>query len=783
MRKLLALVALLLIAPAFSQVVSKVDTTSWYTLTGNGANGGTASFNSYCTAKSLTCTGSSFAPSLQQFLNDVSLLRFQQASGFQGFDNVFVSESSRIKAVVEPGVYKVGTTVVVPEGVDLVDRAMIYRDSTVSEVSPCTSTNWDGSNCGDLSAASNGIYQPILIAVPGSNVSETNLYCKDGDGTHNGSCFAQGRVWEIGGIRAIKGTITGYTNGETVTIANPSGVGIGGKCTATVSAGNLTACTLVSASRWNINNGVYTLPPALQSSVYSSAAFIAATGQTTFDATQTPANDCYILTGGTSHAATACATVSWWPDWCSGSSGGSGNSSYISCTSATTYEGIFSNHYAAALSNLGIIRFFGAGTTTDGTQYGPIYGLLMAGQNTSLDQLYGLGGYYPIYTTATDQFMNIVNPVQSAYCAYFRTGQQHVNSLICDSQTAGGVIADHYSAVNSLTIGSVQVFKNASDAALTDYAINLGCNSTATSSGIVGVQIGRAIVQNTGNTKEAICLDYSGGGNDINITAANFTGANAATTNQISKLVNFGTHNTAGAMNRITGFIDNALPPYMTGTVPYGTSFVVNGRNSQAHIEPATGRYYTIAANSFGTVTSGATSGHAYVACVPIPVTDTAKPVNMAAEITTAPSTNTITFDLAIYSDAAGLPDTLLVDAGASGTGNISVTTATTGVKIQAIQSGSQVILAPGIYWGCLQSSFAAAGTQGTYRGGNNGSPGPAAGADFGWSLSDGVASGNAVVAVSYTGPASAITAFPSKLTNWSAATYATSGPVVWIGY
>lgn len=756
---------------------------NWYSLTGNGATGGTASFKAYCAANSLTCTGSSFAPNLQAFLRDVSTLRFQQSNSFQGFDNVFTSESSRIKAVVEPGVYKLGTTVVVPEGVDLVDRAMIYRDSTVTLSAPCTATNWDGSNCGNLSG-NNGVYQPMLIVAPGGNISESNLYAKDGDGTHNGSGIAQGRVWEIGGIRAVKGTITGYTNGETCDIANPSGVGIVAKTTCTVSGGNLTAVAMKSAARWNIQNGVYTEPPMQQYTHYSQSAFIAATGVTTFNAEQSTATDpCYVLTGESSGASGACVTVSWWPDWTTGVAGGTNGSSYIAGSSSTVYEGVFSNHNAAALTNLGTLRIFGAGTTTDGTTYGPIYGLLMAGQNTSLDQLYSLGGYYPLYATATDQFIKTLNPVQSAYCAYFRSGQQHVDTAVCDSQTTGGIVADHYTAVNSLSIGSLQIFKNASDAALTDYAINLGCNSTATSSGIVGVQIGRAIVQNTGNTKEAICLDYSGGGNDINITAANFTGANAATTNQIAKLVNFGTHNTANAGNRINGTIDNALPPYYSGTMPYGTTLSVNGRNTQSHIEPVTGRYYTVAANAFSTVTSGATSGHAYVACVPVWVSDTAKPVKMAAEITTAPSATTVNFNLAIYTNVAGLPGTLLVDAGASGTGNIAVTTATTGVKIQAIQSGSQIILTPGIYWGCLQSSYASSGTQGVYRGMNNGSPGPVTNADFGWALTDASSSGTQVVAVAYTGPASALTAWPNRVDSWSAASYATTGPIVWFGY
>ena len=196
-----------------------------------------------------------------------------------------------------------------------------------------------------------------------------------------------------------------------------------------------------------------------------------------------------------------------------------------------------------------------------------------------------------------------------------------------------------------------------------------------------------------------------------------------------------------------------------------------------------TGRYYTVAANAFSTVTSGATSGHAYVACVPVWVSDTAKPVKMAAEITTAPSATTVNFNLAIYTNVAGLPGTLLVDAGASGTGNIAVTTATTGVKIQAIQSGSQIILTPGIYWGCLQSSYASSGTQGVYRGMNNGSPGPVTNADFGWALTDASSSGTQVVAVAYTGPASALTAWPNRVDSWSAASYATTGPIVWFGY
>ena len=847
MRKVLAVLLSLLPIIALADVNGMYDgvtpvtgAAAWYNASGAGANGGTASFNAYCASKGLSCTSGDQHNNIQNFLLDVYVLR-QSLGSFGSADSSFTGQNSTLTAILEPATPSSGTTIVVPEGITLNDMATLYRNGTVTETAPCTSTNFDGSNCGNLSAASNGIYQPLVLAAKGAQIQYANIFAKDSSGANAGSGIAEGRSWEIGGIRAIKGTVTGYTNGETCTIANPSKMGYAAQATCTVAAGNLTAVTLVSSSRWSVNNGVYTLPPALQSSTYSRADFIAATGKTTFDATQTPNNDCYIVTGATSGAHGACVTVSWWPDWCSGAGGGSGNSTYISCTSSTTYEGFFSQQNTIISTNDGTVQVQFAGTTTDAVQYGPMYSRLFAGQNGATDHQQTAGGYWGLYTTVTDLFFDRINPEQNSYCARLEQGNVRITQLICDSDTIGGIKLGKEGAVNGFGIPYFDVFRNASDAALTDYCLDasLGTNNTSGVSGLVASGT-------CANTGKGINVDLWSSGNDLTVTFQNFKGNKVATANQITTPITFGANNLANGGNLINCVADNISGSLISGTPPVGfglncwdsaapgwmdylgtyrmfnSGTPTNGASGtglnkaligstltdttngsiyinrgsatnlnwqpvgmQPHLQPQTGRFYTEPASGFSTSNNGATGVHAQVTCMPIFQSTIATPTSLAFEVTVANGTATYNADMALYTDNAGQPGTLVIDVGATATGTITVGSAFTGVEIQAIPGGNQAPTKPGWYWDCLQVTAPGAGTvAGVFRSTNLGSPGPIANADFGWSLTQGVASGSQAAGITYTAPSAALTAFPNALTSWSASAYSTSNiPIVWTGY
>lgn len=203
-----------------------------------------------------------------------------------------------------------------------------------------------------------------------------------------------------------------------------------------------------------------------------------------------------------------------------------------------------------------------------------------------------------------------------------------------------------------------------------------------------------------------------------------------------------------------------------------------------AHVAPRTGRFYTSDFAATSTVTApGSTSAVSYN-CMPIYQSRWATPTAMALDVTVASTTNSWVADMAIYTDNAGVPGTLVIDIGATATGNLTIASATTGAQIQAIPGGSQVATAPGLYWGCLENTTPAAGTAATLASVNTGSPGVIANTEIGWALTQNSALPTPSTGVTYVGGSGSIAAFPASAATLGSVTNPTAAtPVVWIKY
>jgi hypothetical protein len=531
---------------------------AWYNLSENGKNGGNASFIGYCAAKSLDCANGDQTTNLQNFLLAAQTVLYSQIGGST---NVGTLGSVFIKATVEPDNLTISSPLICPANVDCDIRGMLLPNSTATLVAPCTSTNWDGSSCGAL----NNLYEPMFIQGYGSRVSHASLWAKNGNGSNPRTGAVIGRTWEVGAIASIGAGGSGYTDGEIAYLAKPMSSEPSTKVTVHATGGSITSLTMSSSTRWNGDNGSYQLPPALQILQWASPDFISATGYTTFGSAGA---GCYKILGQTSSASNACAYVSWWPDWCSGSAGGSGTSSYISCTKNTLYAGIYSNASSAIDTEAKNITVTQGGVSKDTNQYGAMFSVLNASMNSTLSgRLTVQNGYYGYYSTGIDSDIDTVNSVASSYGYIIPGGQQHYNKIIVDTPTAGCGIIGSYSG-GSLSIGQQECFGNASSSALTDYAWNYGTGSGTL--GVVGLNIGNSIITNTGATKAGMFIDYWQSGNWVNHVVSNFKGNGAATALPTSVAFEFGTHNKANGGNVITGLIDGAAGSIYTGTWPAG---------------------------------------------------------------------------------------------------------------------------------------------------------------------------------------------------------------------
>ena len=585
MRKLLALlVGLFLGSSALAQsnvpgsAINYSSNSNLTTVTNGGQYLATLSFMQWCASTGVVCTSGDQTTNLQNFYLAAALLRAQLiGSGNFAFTKVPTGASQTVMAYVEPYVRVISSPVVVPEGVETLENSMLYRNSTVGYSGSCSGIWWDGSSCGALT----NLFQPMFIGAWGSHIDNAYLYAKNGDGTNNGSGYSR-RVWEIGAIQNVSGLIgvggSGYQNGEIGYLANPGmGGGVPTQVTLAVSGGAITGATMVSGVRFAAANGGYTLPPVLQDRLYSQAAFIAATGVTTFMTDGTSSTGCYIVTGQTSGAHNGCVRVQWFPDWCSGTGGGSGDSQYIggtNCALSTTYEGQYNTANQAEVGKTDNINVYSAGTSTGDAQYGSMWSSMTTMKNTTqTGQDTTLGGYYGKMIGGIDYRGNILNPVQMPVGIWMKNGQQHINMAVVDSPSAN--CADIGSGATSTTSGQgggigesvayMECFVNGGSPAISGYALDAG---TLPTSGMNGLYI-NATLTNLGGTA-ALYADYWQSGNQANINLENLNSGGNPDTNVTPLLVTFGTHNKANGGNLITGSGDDISGSVFSGTWPTG---------------------------------------------------------------------------------------------------------------------------------------------------------------------------------------------------------------------
>lgn len=701
---------------------------AWFNMSGNGDNIGRASFRAYCAANSLTCTSG------DQFTNKQNFYMAVQQVFYNHIGNISDASSTAIaQQYIEADVENQFTTTtdpnVCPEHVRCREMGTIFPLSSTALVSPCTVTNWDGSNCHSFnitftstSPAGTFGFMPVIISAYNGQYDSALVWAKDGAGTNARSGLVDGWTWQIFGTRGIKGTITGYTNGETVQLAIGSKLEPGGKCTAVVAGGNLTGCTW-SGTRWSVLNGSYSIPPAMQSLYWSQQPFINATGITVFDATQTPNNDCYIAKGLTSGTTTACLQVTWWPTLCSGSAGGSGNSSYGSCGQSSTPDWQFSTS-AVAQPIFGNVNIAQAGSGNDATQYGQNFTFMAHAQNTYFgQQIVTQGGYIGDYFDAVDTRFNVVNPVTPQIGLKMLTGNEHGNMAVIDTPLATGVQMGPNGG-NNLSVGQIDIFQNSAGPGLTGYAID-----ASSLGGVMGVGLPYAFITNTGTcsgcvggTAAAIDADNMNGGNYINAIGTNYTGASTTQNNPITTWIHFGTNNAAGhnglitgyAPENITGSLYNGTPPagfglwvwdslangFMTGNGAYlmwGAGAPTNG---------TTGANKTV----IGSIYYDTTNGHSYTN------TGTKASPTWSLQFDAAASTGTgnvvLSASPTLTGTIAGTAETLsstlqvtghttfegVTSTGATGTGNLmySISPTTTGTLTAAAANFSGAVTAVG---------------------------------------------------------------------------------------
>lgn len=257
----------------------------------------------------------------------------------------------------------------------------------------------------------------------------------------------------------------------------------------------------------------------------------------------------------------------------------------------------------------------------------------------------------------------------------------------------------------------------------------------------------------------------------------------------------------SGTTLQSNGDVDIAASSYLNwggtdGTSGYGlrdNAGIIEAKNTggtwralppAAHVAPRTGRFYTSDFAATSTVTAPGTTSNTSYNCMPVYQAALVTPTAMAFDITAASATNNYVADMAIYTDNAGVPGTLIIDIGATATGNLTLTSGSTGVQIQAIPGGSQVATPPGIYWGCLQNTTPSAGASASLASVNTGSPGIISNTEVGWALTQGSALPTVSSGVTYVGSTGSIAAFPASATSLGSLTNPTSAtPVVWIKY
>lgn len=857
MRKILGLLfGLILAAPVLAQqsipappVSYQNGTQSWYTINNGGAYLATTSFMAYCAQNGVVCTSGDQTTNVQNYLLAAQLLRYQLVYPNRAYDNTSASANQQVLAVIEPYFRKLTSPIVIPEEVALQDNGAFYRDGTGAITAPCAANWWDGSSCNAL----NNLFQPMVVGAYNSSIKAMNLYPRDAAGANKGSGYSD-RGWEPGAVLSVGLGGSGYNNGgEIGWLANPSSVtgqGVSASVTAgtkvnlTVSGGVVTGATLVSGVRWNPQNGSYNLPPALQDRVYSSAAFIAATGYTTFLNDGSPTG-CYKVTGQTSGASNACVRVSWFPDWCTNASGGSGDSQFTSCAASPVYEGKFSSNNVATIGIRDEISIFDAGVQFNDAAYGDMWNTGYSFKNShSGGQVLPFGGYRGAIVSAIDTRMNILNPTSTPIGAQLRAGQTHINQFIVDSPTTSCAEAGADQATAgglSTSIAQFECFENGGASAITGYAFDAATLNSSLPSALMGFSAPSMVFSNLGSAHPLINADYWMGGNDLNVIVPNFGAGGGAVTNPSTQIINFGTHITANMGNLITGVGDGMSGVLYTGTWPtgfgswfwdayaggfmggngayqlWGAGAPTNGGsgtglnkaiagstyddttngdlyiNKTAASSPTwtrinapsqpqwrTGHYFTVQGNTLSTTTTGTTGGNMIVGLIPVYVPNPIVPTNLAFEVTTATATG-FSARMAVYADATLGSAAPIIDSGTK-----SVAGSATGVQVQSSGSwttGAGVTLQPGVYWLFIEIVPV---TTDAVRATNFGSPGSYGNDGLGYVLVAGSALPTGPIAgKTIAGLGTSIVTPPSSFT----ATDAVSGanpinlPIVWIGF
>jgi len=488
--------------------------------------GGQCSFNAYMvgTTGSLPAALTDQSTNAQNFLLDCQIKALQL--GTANFDNVVAEKM--INAIIERNVYNATRTIVVPDLVRLHDYAGWTRESSSGN---CTYANfWDGS-CKNLS----NLYYPIFEVSHGAEVDGLTLYAENQSGGNNGTAVWFGRGWEAGDCH-IGTPGTGYTGTDTPVTVNPEKVGSGATITITVSGGVPQTCALSSGVRFNALNGVYGLPFLLRKSQWSNAAFIAASGVTTFDSSYGDGSTAYKTTGGTGTGLSV--YFNEYPDWCSGSAG----TDFISCTLSNIWEGVYSQTADQLEVTQRGIDVFGAGTTNSGT-YGPMYSIGDSAQNVSFENSYTQGGYYGLYDTAAATDVRFINPyAYAAGTGVFSAGANSTyKGIIIDTPTATCFDRSKGYSLNADGI----CFGNNTNVVLSSNPIIFGDGGSSVVSSIFNMSL-----LNVGpNT--AINANYLYGGNDINVTVIN-----AGNTETNPHFVTFGANNNPTGSNILRGTID-----------------------------------------------------------------------------------------------------------------------------------------------------------------------------------------------------------------------------------
>jgi len=681
------------------------------------ALGGYYSFTAYYVGQNGSLPSGNIGTALQAALLDAQLQELRIA-GFD-FRNELL-EAEKMDFVIEsiPNA-QIGQTITIPNLLRVKNHAVFQVLHSGTATSPCNNTAgyFDGSACANLSATSVGPFIPAFIVAQGAETENLSVDAADPSSVGGDGIEFSG-AWEAAAV-AVQATGTSYPNtfNASTTLVDKWGAPVNMSCTA--SGGAVTGCSLTSGVRFNRNNGIFNLPPALQKTQWCNSTFISAVGNVSaFDA---GCNYYTTTTGGAGTGLTV--SITWFPPYCTGSSG----TGYASCTASNLQQFLYSAIGAQTAEVQKYPHITNAGNTLSNASYGDMYAAGVAAQNEDFLDVFTQGGGRGLYLTAnaTDDHIiaaygylaavNFTNagtnnvwigptsdsPTQTAFDFQKGTGVVHGLKLYANSAASA-------TSSNTLVFG---------DGNVTWGPLNF--DVTSENSG-------------AGGSAAFASVDYMGDGVELDFTLNNngtFTSSN---------FITFGSHNTANSSSKIRGVVDgmpatnfclnqsNAINAVIAMDVwdAKDSERIIDGCVPESANGPwlnwVSGQYYPIPIGSLGTVTETTGGSTAYMTCLPRQIPPGTYIQGAGLNITANTESGATAFRYCEYPDLGhGKPDTQPLWMDIAG----SITATTTGAfTATTFETGATTTTYPWRwFWDCLEVAPIASGTL-TFASSNGGS-------------------------------------------------------------